>query len=439
MSLAPDWIRARGGRPWSIALALALVIWAQAPAAAQAPIAAPSGTTPSPLVSSEPPKPPATFPALGPTNELRLGENFSIRPGFQLQHWTELLQDRTRRSNGEPGNYQWNTYVRRARFILGGTIFQKVSFFGLLEAANVGRTSTAADGTATKTFDTLTFRDAFASLNLDTAFSIQAGLMVVPFSRQTLASTVHYLTLDTLTTAATFITQTQTSALRDTGVQLKGYPLEGHLEYRFGFFQGIRQSATQMAAQGGKNPFRLTGYVQYNALDTEAGYTLPSQYFGHKNVLGAGVGFDYQKLRHEQSYWAVSASAFAALRLNGDPKSGGDELAAFAHVLHFDPGTTLQPPPAPGGVAKQNDFAAELSYYNRDLSASVFGKFELRLHQQSEFEAGDLQIFGAGLKYFISEANANITLAYNRTVTPNAPATTNSVNQFVLQFQAYYY
>jgi len=45
-------------------------------------------------------------------------------------------------------------------------------------------------------------------------------------------------------------------------------------------------------------------------------------------VLGLGVGFDYQKLRREESYWAVSASAFAALRLNGDAKSGGDEASS---------------------------------------------------------------------------------------------------------------
>ncbi|HYU15656.1 MAG TPA: hypothetical protein VEL05_06285, partial [Candidatus Acidoferrum sp.] len=94
---------------------------------------------------------------MGPTHELLLGENFFIRPGIQLQHWVELFQDRLKQSpNGDDGEYQLNSFVRRGRVFFSGGILKKVTFLILFEAANIGRTATAADGTASKTFNTLT-------------------------------------------------------------------------------------------------------------------------------------------------------------------------------------------------------------------------------------------------------------------------------------------
>jgi Phosphate-selective porin O and P len=393
----------------------------------------PGGEQP-PEQPAPPAEPPETFPSLSAGKELRLGENFSIRPGIQLQYWNEALQDRVRQPNGETGDYQWNTYLRRTRLFFGGTVFKKASYFIMFDAPNLGRTTTAPDGTATKNFNTLVIQDAFLSLNLLPEFSIQAGLMVLPFSRQTLQSTLTYLSLDTLATSATVIAATQTSALRDTGVQFKGIIAE-QFEYRVGVLQGIRQSSEQMGAQGGKNSFRLIGYLQYNFLDPESGYIFNGQHFGHKNILGVGVGFDHQKLDGAAAYWAASATAYASLRLKGDAKSGGDSLDGLVQFLHFDPGTTLPP-----GVAQQNDIGAELAYYDHGLSVSLFGKFEQRINSKSAFEAADLRIIGGGLKYFLVESNANVTFAYNRIETPHSdPATTNSVNQFVVALQLFYY
>lgn len=380
------------------------------------------------------------FPTMGPSNELVLGENFFIRPGLMLQGWSELLQDRVVQPDGEDGDYQWNSYLRRARIFFAGGVFKKLTFLLLLEAANLGRTTTAPDGNATKAFDTLVFQDAFLSLNLHQAFSLQAGLMLSPFCRNILQSTSTYTSLDVLTTSATFIGSVETSALRDTGVQAKGQLLADRLEYRIGFFQGIRQDSSQEGAAGGKNPPRFVGYLQYDFLDTETGYVFNGMYFGKKRVLGVAGGFDYQKLDGPDvdAYWAVSAAAFLNYPLGGPSKEGGDEISALVQWLHFDPGTTLAAPPV--GIADQDDIAAELGYYNKALKGSLFGKVELRMHEEEMFEAGDLRIYGGGLKYFLAEAAANITLAYNRIETPNAPeAALNPVNQLVMQLQLAYY
>jgi len=447
--------RSTGPRTWSASLvtSLFILIAGAATASAQTPPAGgeqPAAGQPPPAPETPPPsdptaavvRPATLFPAMGKSNELVLGENFFIRPGLLLQGWTELLQDRAVQSNGDDGEYQWNMFLRRARVLFAGGVFKKMTFLLLLEAANLGRTTTAPDGTATKAFNTLTFQDAFLSLNFNPAFTIQAGLMLVPFSRNILQSTSTYTTLDILTTSATFLAQTQTSALRDAGLQLKGQLLEDHFEYRAGVFQGIRQSSPQGGAQGGKNPFRFTGFLQYNFLDPEVGYVFNGQYLGHKRVLGIAAGFDYQKLDGAEvdAYWAMSATAFACIPLNGDPKSGGDEIAGLVQFLRFDPGTTLMPPPAPGGIAEQNDIAAEIGYYNKALSGSLFGKVELRMHSDEAFEAADLQIFGGGVKYFLAEAAANVTLAYNRIDTPNASEVMfNPANQLVMQIQLAYY
>ena len=396
--------------------------------------ALPPGTTP--VLS----RPSTLFPAMGPSNELVLGENFFIRPGVMLQSWTELLQDRAVQTDGDDGGYQMNTFLRRARIFFAGGIFKKMTFLLLFEAANLGKTLTAPDGTATKNYNSLIFQDALLSFNLHPAFQLQAGLMLVPFCRNILMSTATYTTLDILTTSATYLAATGTSNLRDTGVALKGQVLADRLEYRLGFFQGIRQNSPQEGAQGGKNPFRFAGYVQYDFLDPETGYVFNGMYFGKKKVAGVSGGFDYQKAdgNDVDAYWAASAAAFASIPLNGANKAGGDEVDALVQFLHFDPGTTLALPPA--GIAKQNDIAGELGYYNKGIGGSVFGKFELRTHDDVMFEGGDLRIFGGGLKYFVAESAANFTLAFNRIESPNAPEeAVNPVNQVVLQIQLAYY
>jgi hypothetical protein len=458
-------------QPWSAALAASLLVLASATASAQQPAdqeqpdpaAEPAGEQPEQVpeqtgpAEPEPPgtasapvaeqpvpevKPAETFPSMGPTNELRLGENFFIRPGLMLQSWTELLQDRVKQPNGDDGEYQMNTYLRRARIFFGGAVFKKVTYLLLFEAANLGRAATAADGTTSKTFNTLLFQDAFLSLNLHPAFSIQAGLMLVPFTRNILQSTATYLSADILATSATYIAATQTSTLRDTGLQIKGQLLSDKLEYRLGMFQGIRQSSGQEGAQGGKNNYRFAGYLQYDFLDPEAGYVFNGTYFGRKRVVGLAAGFDFQKADGNEvdAYLAYSATAFAAYPLNGDPKSGGDEIAAVVQYLHFDPGTSVASPPAPGGIAEQNDIAVEGHYYNKAAKLSVFGKYEQRRHADEIFEGADLTIFGGGLKYYLAEAAVNFTLAYNRLDTPNSDeATTNPANQIIGQIQLAYY
>jgi hypothetical protein len=297
-----------------------------------------------------------------------------------------------------------------------------------------------------KNFTAYSFNDVFLDAKLPANLSVQAGLMLVPFNRNILQSTATYWTLDIASTSATYLAATATGQLRDTGIQLKANALENRFEARVMASQGIRV-VDQPGRAPGKNPPRVTAYAQYQFFEAEPGYVFGAQYFGRKKVAGLSAGFDYQKLPDaDDPYWAASAAAFASIPLNGaDPKNGGDEVGGLVQYLHFDNGTSI--PSA--ALAKQDNLLVEASYYNKKAKLSVFGKYESRWFADDPtspapgaptFDINDSRLYGIGLKYFLAEAYANVTLAWNHTRFPNQPeAARNPVNQLAMQLQLFYY
>jgi hypothetical protein len=69
----------------------------------------------------------------------------------------------------------------------------------------------------------------------------------------------------------------------------------------------------------------------------------------------------------------------------------------------------------------------------------VFGKFE-GVFINGAGDVADTRVFGGGVKYFLAEAIANITLQYSQTQFPNAlPMTRNTANLIQLQLQLAYF
>lgn len=421
------------------------------PEPAPTPAAVPALPASTAAAAAEPPK--TTFPTMA-GNYLRLSEVFSIRPGFLLQVWAQALQDGLPKSADDDGNFSKNIYFRRARFFLAGGITSKLSYFLLWESGNLGLATPNADGTVNKNYTAYSFNDVFMDLKLPANLSVQAGLMLIPFNRNILQSTATYWTLDIASTSATFLAGTQTGQLRDTGIQLKANSPDGKFEARAMVSQGIREF-DQPGRNPGKNLPRVTGYAQYNFFETEPGYVFGAEYFGRKKVAGISAGIDYQKLPGDgqEAYWGLSAAAFASIPLNGaDPKNGGDEVGGLIQYLHFDNGTAIPSPL----LAKQDDLLVEASYYNKKAKTAFFGKYEARFFADDPisaapgapgFSINDSRLYGVGLKYFLAEAYANVTLAYNHTQFPNLSSTAeppfkparNTINQIALQLQLFYY
>ena len=408
------------------------------PVAAQPPVAAPA--------------PPATgFPTMaGPA--LRLNDLFTFRPGMFLQLWGNFTQDAARKTaGGDSGGFTKNFYARRARFLVGGSIGSNISYFMLWESANLGAPLANADFSTNKQFTTFTFNDAYVDVKLSPNLSIQAGLMLIPFTRNILQSTATYWALDVGGVSATYIAATQTSTLRDTGVQVKVNAADNHFEFRGMASEGIRlgdntppPGAGAPGRGAGKNDPRLTAFAQYNLLDPDTGYVFNGQYFGRKKIAALAAGVDYQSIT-SNPYFATSVTAAAAIPLHGgDAKNGDDEFGGQVEYLHFHGGGVAAGNPA-SGLAKQNALLVEAGYYNKGAHFSVFGKFEGRFFDVpdgSPLKAGNARVYGVGVKYFLAEQIANLTLMYSLTQAPDVVDPMmfrNDVNAIQLQLQVGYF
>jgi hypothetical protein len=372
---------------------------------------------------------------------LRLSELFAIRPGFFFQFWGALNQDQLPQADGDDGGFAKNLYLRRSRFYLLGTLGPKITWFMLWESANLGQATLNADGSVNKNFLTFNFNDAWMDFRINKALSLQVGLMLIPFTRNILQSTATYWPIDIATVSATYINVTQTNILRDTGVQLKVNAANGKLEARAMVAQGVKLTDPDGGPRlPGKNDPRFTGYLQYNFFEPEAGYVFNGQYFGKKKVMGVALGGDYQSLDNN-AYFATSATLYGTIPLKGaDPKNGGDEVGGQIEYLHFHGGGAG----TPALLGKRDAMLVELGYYNKNAKISVFGKYEGTFIEGIQ-EALNTNVFAGGLKYFIAEAAANVTLQYNYTQFGNQDAMTppplvrNNASLIQVQLQLGYF
>jgi len=380
---------------------------------------------------------------MGKANEIMLGPDRWIKFGLQLQVWADSAQDSVIDANGNDGGYVNNFFLRRARVLLASQIMKGVSVFFQLDDPNYGKSAGNAAG---KNLAGFILQDAWGEIKIaEDSLILQAGLILVPVSRQLLQSTTTFLTLDIGNTTGTASAPTQELNTRDWGLGLQGFLLDDHLQWRAVVASGIRNPPlTAPAAVGAQNSPRVAGYVQYEFFDTEkvtfvyAGYN-----FGRRKILGVSAGFDFQKGSTHDAYWAASANAFLSWPLNGPDPKVGDEIAALVQFLHFDGGNGSTPPNPTAAIPTQNDLLVEAQYYNKDLSLGVFGKFETRMPtDEAQKPANHILWFGGGLRYFVKENNLNFTLAYNRAQYPDAasgPGGRNGTNQFTLQIQFYYF
>jgi hypothetical protein len=426
-----------------------------APAAQPAPATEPApAPAPSPAPAPEPPK--QAFPTMaGPA--MRLSDRFTFRPGVQLQLWGTLAQDAFKQSNGDSGAFTRNIYARRARLLFGGSFGSNLTYLFLFETSNLGLPTANPDGSTNKGFLNFAYDDAFLDYKFNPYFSVQAGLMILPLTRNILQSTTTYWAIDIGGVSATNINATQTQVLRDVGVEAKVNANENRFEARLMASQGARLADTSPTSAStplptgtrgaGKQDPRITAYAQYNFFDGDSGYVFNGQYFGRKKILGVSAGLEYQPISSDNPYFATSLSGFAAIPIHGaDPKKGDDEIGGNVEWLHFHGGGRFDEHGVPSPIAvlgKQDDLLAELGYYNKAARFSVFGKFEGRFFNDDALKPGNFRIYGGGLKYFFAEQFFNLTLQYTLTQFTDLPAATaalrNNVNTIQAALQLVYF
>jgi hypothetical protein len=330
---------------------------------------------------------------------IKVNDDVNFRFGVLGQVQADTIED--------PGTDSWtsNLFIRRVRLLFGGQVAKNVTFFVETDSANLGRTVNAAKNIASTTI----IQDAYGEFKAADAFAIDAGLMFVPFSRNSVQSAATLLPIDYSPYTFSQSGPEQSSTGRDAGFQAKGYLANNHIEYRLGAFQGARDPRSHRT-------FRYAGRAMYNLFDPEVGFFYTGTYLGKKKVVAVGAAFDTQ-----DDYHAYDGDLFV------DYPGGPGAVTLQFDYNRFDGGTTLTTLP------KQDDLLFELGYLINALKLTPV--LQLSKRDLVDLSAGDEQRWSFGVNYWWTGHNANIKAAYTR-IEPNGLP---RQNEFTLQLQFFYY
>jgi len=331
---------------------------------------------------------------------IKVNDTVNVRFGFVLQTQADWTQDRV------TDNYQQNLFVRRMLLFFGGQVAKDVSFFFDIGNPNIGKT---IDGV--KNTGGWTTVDGYVEWRLAGELLLDAGIIVVPLSHNSIQGVGNMLPIDL--GAYSFLSSAPTRSFvgRDAGFQARGLFLDKRLEYRIGAFSGARDS-------GSVNAFRTAGRLQYNFFDTETGFFTAGTYLGRKHIFSIGAGFDFQK-----EYRAFAIDSYF------DQPLGSGALTAQVDLFHYEGGGTLTTLP------EQNDYLIEAGYYLSDVQLMPWVKFEGQTFVGAANESKDQTRFQVGISCYVEAYNFNIKAGYGKI----SPKVGKEQNLFTVQVQMFYF
>ena len=330
----------------------------------------------------------------------------SLKVGFLIQPQVEVVE--TVDQEGE----STNLFVRRLRVLLGGTINERWSFFFETDSPNLGKTSPNPGGTPSlKDQSDIYVQDAYVTYSYNQAFKVDAGMIMLPHSRNGTQSAATLLAVDY--GPYTFIDSGPGGERvgRDYGVQLRGYPANQRLEYRIAVAQGVRGTEA-------RNPLRVTGRAVYYPFGAETGFFYGGTFQGTKRQAGFGGGFDLQ-----EDARIYSADAFFETPL-ADKRQG---LTVQFNWMRYDGGAFLPT------LAKQDAWLVEAGYHLLNHRLSPFVQYQAR--DFANAAVPDQNSLQAGVAWWLAGHNRSLKLSVGRQHTDGLPDRT----QVLLQFQLFYF
>jgi hypothetical protein len=422
---------------WSLLLVVPVFVFASVTSEAFAQNAPPPNPAEAPPPPPPPPPPPeappppmapppaAAAPGLVPPSQppfkMETPNTSTVRVGFLLQPQFQALN-----ANSALDSYAINLYVRRVRFLLGGTLFGMFDYFFDTDFPNLFLPNVAnpvAGGPALKNTPGMNVQDAFITWRaMGDMLKIDAGYMLPPLSHNSVQGATTLYSWDYF--SYTFAWQQPAAGNvfgaagnpvgRDTGFQLRGLVVDGHLEYRLGLFQGFRDGATPTDV-GARNFFRLTGRVQVNLFDPEPGFFYAGTYLGAKRILSIGGAFDIQN-----DYRYFDGDAFVDLPL------GPGVVTGQLDVAHWN-GHGFIP------VPEQTALSFEGGYRFAGFELSPIVRVE---HLFVPGADNDQTQAGIGGAWWPFGHNTNVKAFYTRIQTQGA---VKGQNQFNVQWQLYFF
>jgi len=302
------------------------------------------------------------------------------------------------------GKNQNNIFFRRFRFIAGGKITPKLSYFIESDSPNLGKKG--ADG---KRISDIFLQDAYMNYAFRPEFQLDGGMLIVPVSHNSGQSAASLFTLDYSPYSFLASDPTRSKTGRDYGLQARGY-VKKHFEYRAGVYRGNRD-------HDGDFPYRYTARFVYYPFEADTGFFYTGTTHGQKKIVALGASFDRQ-----DNYSANSVDIFVDL-----PVGNGDAFTAQANFIRYDGSTTFT------SLLQQNTWLLESSYYFKKGRFGPFVQFASR--DFTKPGVADDQKMQGGIAFWPLKHRLNIKAGFARIFKTSAPART----QFVLQTQFFYY
>lgn len=353
----------------------------------------------------------------------------TVNAGVLIQPWAQLTAPGSSGAGssgiGAPdgSSPSLDFYLRRARLMLYGTVDHNLSYFIETDQPDFGK-----GGVFTSS---MFVQDAFLSYKFVPEFSIDAGMMLLPFSHHTIEGAVG---LNAMDYHAQMIRYPTSKILRDFGVQFRGLVFDDLLYYRVGVFEGVRQVGVLAAVPAGQQPPtirlndsglpRITGQLRLNILGAESDFFLKGIYFSKQPLLSVGVGADYQNKAvvkpngQPGDYIALSGDVFAELPLSED-----DEIIAKGNVFYYGQGSSpLASAAATGALARGGaSFFVEAGFRHTWFEPLAFIEY-------LKGRDGTIEIISphAGVNFWISKHTFNLKadVGYRQTDTLQASGAT---------------
>jgi len=348
--------------------------------------------------------------------KMEFGEHVNAEIGVWGQVWYQYVED----GKGDEGLNDF--MLRRGYFYLKGNVTQYLSFLTHLASDKIGMERIDNAGLLTNADLSLgsgvTWRDAWATLNLHDWAKIQLGRMYVPLTRAYgTTSTKTMMTLDLPflqggSRGGIFYTQ---KVGRDDSVVFWGNPLDGLLQYRLMVSEGLEGDCDPDDPTPTCNPddtVRVAGRLAVSLLEPETGWFNKGTYLGKKRVLSFGFGFDRQSgltLSGEENQRNLNLAADVFF----DYPIGNGALTFEAAYIDIN-NCVLTQPQAYTDLAQGDD--AKNWYLNGGYLFKDVGPGSLQPYFRYEgVDVKDKEMthfMSGGLNYYLMGHNAKVTADY---------------------------
>jgi hypothetical protein len=331
----------------------------------------------------------------------------NIKIGFLVQPQAEVVD--TPDGTGESKNF----YLRRVRIMFGGKVADKWTFFFETDSPNVGKTTgdKTSNPTGAKEAGNIYIQDAYVTYNQGDAFKVDAGMMLIPLGHNHNQSAATLLPIDYGAYSFAESTPLGARVARDYGVQLRGYPLGQHLEYRLGVFGGVR-------GQEARNGVRVSGRAVWYPFAADTGFFYAGTFQGGRRMVAFGAGFDTQ-----DDYHSCAADVFVEQPIN----KGAHGLTAQFDWTRYDGGTFLTTLP------KQDAVLVEVGFHFVKAKLSPLAQYTRRTFDNPQTPGQSA--WQAGVAYWMAGHQRNIKVTAGRLHVDGQPDRT----QVLAQLQIFYW